>query len=378
MGCGHLRVLAFLLILGCGLLLAESAAWVIVKKGEGSPATDKHRTKIDESPRCFEYDEVLGWKGRASARCLHESGDHRIRVKLNSEGFRDKEFFRQKRDGRIRIVVLGDSQTWGYLVKVGERYTDILEGYFRQNGIDAEVFNFGQVAYGTDQELLLFNRTAVKYQPDIVILGFYWNDIFENMLLMAYGYPKPRFRESPEGNLELENVPLPRSPRLAEEKVNENVLSVFKSWLRRNSFLYGRLEAAVRRSVMIYPWVVKVGLAGGPRTDPESPEWKVTRRLLGMLKKSVEDHKGKFLVIMIPDRAELETASHLFKQSLIDEMKELPGLDLYPAMKLVHSAGKLYRDNDIHLSREGHQIIGRTLFEYLTEHSMQFLAGSHE
>ncbi|MBU1849701.1 MAG: hypothetical protein KKH40_03155, partial [Nanoarchaeota archaeon] len=42
-----------------------------------------------------------------------------------------------------------------------------------ENKLDYEVINLGVSGYGTDQELILLQKEGLKYNPDVVILGFY-------------------------------------------------------------------------------------------------------------------------------------------------------------------------------------------------------------
>lgn len=97
----------------------------------------------------------------------------------NSEGWRDRERTIQRRPNTLRILVLGDSGTYGAIVGQVDTYTAILERKLRANGVDAEVINMSYGGWGTDQELEALTLEGVSYKPDLVILQFCTNDPFD-------------------------------------------------------------------------------------------------------------------------------------------------------------------------------------------------------
>ena len=94
----------------------------------------------------------------------------------NSEGWRDRERSLQRRPNTLRILVLGDSVTYGAIVGQADTYTAILERKLRANGVDAEVINISYGGWGADQELEALSLEGLAYKPDLVILQFCTND----------------------------------------------------------------------------------------------------------------------------------------------------------------------------------------------------------
>jgi lysophospholipase L1-like esterase len=99
-------------------------------------------------------------------------------VRNNSLGFREKEFAIPKPAGTYRIMVLGDSLTWGAGLAAEQRYTDLLEDYlanrFPKRSI--EVLNFGLSAAPTTQERDILRKYRESVQPDLIVIGFCLND----------------------------------------------------------------------------------------------------------------------------------------------------------------------------------------------------------
>jgi len=99
-------------------------------------------------------------------------------IKINSDGFRDREYLIDKPNNTFRIVVLGDSVTFGQGVELNETYPKILEKKLNalNNGINYEVLNFGVPGYNTIEEVEMYKNKGVKYNPDMIIIGFVHND----------------------------------------------------------------------------------------------------------------------------------------------------------------------------------------------------------
>jgi lysophospholipase L1-like esterase len=97
----------------------------------------------------------------------------------NSEGWRDRERTIQRRPDTLRILVIGDSVTYGATVGQLDTYTALLERKLRENGVDAEVINISYGGWGTDQELEALTLEGISYKPDLVILQFATNDPFD-------------------------------------------------------------------------------------------------------------------------------------------------------------------------------------------------------
>ena len=93
--------------------------------------------------------------------------------RTNSRGLRDREYIFEEPPGKCRIIVLGDSMTFGAGgVDNKDLFTELLEN----SDPRLEVINLGVPAYSTDQEYLYLKREGLLYHPDLVILCIFRND----------------------------------------------------------------------------------------------------------------------------------------------------------------------------------------------------------
>jgi hypothetical protein len=95
-----------------------------------------------------------------------------VTYRVNSGGFRDFDAPLAKPAGVRRVVVLGDSVTYGTGVDLKNTLPKQLELALRElcPGQAVEVLNFGVYAYNTRQEVALLEYRALQYQPDWVLL----------------------------------------------------------------------------------------------------------------------------------------------------------------------------------------------------------------
>ncbi len=101
-----------------------------------------------------------------------------VNVKINSYGFRDKEYSLEKPDNTYRIIVLGDSFTLGWGVPAEDSYPKLLERMLNENinGKKFEVINTALGNYNTQMEYEMLKEKGTAFKPDMVIVGYYPND----------------------------------------------------------------------------------------------------------------------------------------------------------------------------------------------------------
>jgi len=101
-------------------------------------------------------------------------------VFLNSDNMRDINYNIEKEEGTIRVAAIGDSFTFGSGVKdVNKTYSAVLEKLLNEKypSKNIEVLNFGIPGYDSIDELKVIRDKAMKYNPDIIIIGYVANDL---------------------------------------------------------------------------------------------------------------------------------------------------------------------------------------------------------
>jgi hypothetical protein len=155
------------------------------------------------------YDPSKGWIPKPNLRDVNAFNNKTLST--NSKGFRGKkDFSYTKNKEKLRILILGDSFTFGDEVSDDETYSSYLQEMLPHT----EVINMGVHGYGHDQMLFLLKEEGVKYEPDIVILGFLPLDMSRNLLRFR-DFAKPRFVLE-RGELKLIGTPVPRPEEILQ------------------------------------------------------------------------------------------------------------------------------------------------------------------
>jgi hypothetical protein len=98
-------------------------------------------------------------------------------VERNAEGFRDGPFDVPKRTAIPRILVLGDSFTFGDgIADADSRWPEVMERTLGESGRRVEVFNAGVAGTNTAWQLDLLRARGWGWSPDRIVVGFVPND----------------------------------------------------------------------------------------------------------------------------------------------------------------------------------------------------------
>lgn len=133
------------------------------------------------------------YAARADFRHAQTSGDARDFIahrggrpaeRANSFGFREREI-PPKTPGRFRIVVVGDSFTWGPGLDEEERFSNVIG---QSLGPRYEVFNFGRPGNNMPEHLGVLIH-ALTVSPDFVLLQLYPNDFETRQMARPRPYP---------------------------------------------------------------------------------------------------------------------------------------------------------------------------------------------
>jgi len=91
---------------------------------------------------------------------------------VNSQGLRDREYTFAKPPGTWRIAMVGPSDVMGYAVGDDESFEAVLEELLAGQGLARryEVLNFGVEGFSQLQSVLMAERRALDYSPDLIML----------------------------------------------------------------------------------------------------------------------------------------------------------------------------------------------------------------
>jgi len=364
--------LLFVSFLFCGLVLEVGLRVIHLLQQEKIKTrfTEVSHSNVDEEKRnnewtFFEYDSLLGWKNKAGGEGMFTIPDSKTLVKINAKGLRDSEH-RYGAHSQFRILILGDSFTWGFGVSQEERFSQQLAQWL---GDSVEIINAGVSGYGTDQELLAYLTEGVKYQPDLVICAFGLEDIINNNHSVQYTYPKPYFTLE-EHRLCLHNVPVPKRKVNWRSRFNIYIddwsTDTHSQVQRYPKKQWQRFKHLLRTNLLSYQLLVNQYHA---LVRPDEEADPLTEALLSEFNQRVKSAEAKFLVVMIPyKRLVTEDEEKVTWTALRDffQRQAIALVDLKPTFQAHWRMGEnLFFRIDDHWSPAGHELAAKVIGDYL-------------
>ena len=250
-----------------------------------------------------------------------------VDFKTNSRGLRDREFSYARTPGKLRILMLGDSMTVGWGVNVQDTFAKRIERMYADRGIDAEVINTGVGNYNSIQEVEFFLTEGRKYQPDILVLNFSFNDA--------------------------EPVPSDRPPSFLERTCYSCI------------FVLGRFDTLMRQFSARREWTdYYLALYG----SGEAKGWMDAQTYIARL---AEFCRTNGITLLIANLPELHDVQHYRLQritTLVQAAAEQNGVafvDLLPYLKDRASADLWVTPPDPHPNALAHGLIAQGIFDAL-------------
>ena len=246
-----------------------------------------------------------------------------VDVATNSKGLRDREIPYERMPGTLRIVMLGDSGTFGWGVRPEQTYSKLLEGMLAEKGFKAEVVNTGVGNFKTIQEIEYFLTEAYKYSPDLVVVSYFFNDA--------------------------EQLP----PHHAPNAFRRNCLSCV--------FLAGRFDTLLRRFSARPEWSeYYLGLY----QDGKGAGWLESKEYFRKLRDYCKEHGIGVLITNVP---EIHDVQHYKLQSITDLVHNMADeygfefVDSLDWMRTVDSPKLWIAPGDPHPNVLGHQLIAQAI-----------------
>jgi lysophospholipase L1-like esterase len=287
-------------------------------------------------------------------------------VSVNSDGFRGPEL--RKKGPWNRIVLLGDSITFGNHLPIEQTYAAKLQALLESEDRGFEVINLALGGYDILQEVALLELRGIALQPNLVVVGYCLNDI---------GVASPNM-EYMEHLLRRHSNPLFRS-RLIEFTADRldhrrqlNWLESMNSEKRFEKDYRGRIDRPESDEAEV------LALANGLPDSFPGP-WYRDLNKLGRLRyslrrlSSLADRNGFSAVVMIIPFLTGERDTYPFEaiHHYVGWESRQAGLEVLDlADDLLRSdidELKIFPKDQVHPNGTGHEIIARKLHSYIRQ-----------
>lgn len=298
-------------------------------------------------------------------------------VQINADGFRDRAYAVAKPPGTYRLVTIGDSITFGNHLAANEAFPEQLEELLRSNRSTVEVLNLAVAGYDTLQEVAFLEERGLKYEPDLVVVGYCLNDVGVHSASLSYVRRLESYSAWYYRLRALQSFAVLRD-RFDETRhfKHANDEDVFR---RENEGRIASLErdaAQLARIERLRDW-----LTTQARRSPELLSWYQSEAHLGKLRYAFErlrdlatKHVFDVVVVIVPHLGEGEfQPAYQIAYEIVREEAARQRFEVLEVYQEFRSAGfpRVVPNNRVHPSREGHGIIARKLRDYLLENKLQ-------
>ncbi len=314
-----------------------------------------HGTQVHERHPYYHHRPVPG------IEAIISESEFRHKAKHTLQGLRgDKELSNQKSDSIQRILFLGDSFTYG----MGVEDTETFVQHVADQCPTFDVANTGVISYDTRNELAVFEKFGAGFQPDLTILGFFWNDLEGNL-----GNKVPDYGFDEEGNcIRRDEVDWNEDPMAIAEKGEQ--IPMATGW---------RLKVAINEGLR----GLRYRFFGIRKRFIQTEEQKqtaldITTELFDVMQCQAEQIGTELVILGIPDQSQIDPEDWVKNIDPLNyEVQEflqtycaehgIPFID--PREHMITSFAqrhvRQYYYYDRHLTAEGHMLIGEVLTGFL-------------
>jgi hypothetical protein len=308
-------------------------------------------------PYIYVEDSQTGYRyAPNSTGRIHRNFEMDNVVKINSKGFHDIEHTAVQLSDKHKIVAIGDSFTAAVHVQVEDTWTQVLGRELRQldDETSTEVVNLGLDSTGTDIQLMLLRQKLATYEPDIVILAFYRNDIRDLQR-------RKRFRECYEGYvLTFESEDQKEELRL---HVDTNRPGSTSRWLFDNIYLFRLANWLLGTGELLSSNNVSPSILNKHIPSPQFQPHNIDKYLMD-LKYLSEKQNFRLLIIPVPAKdSATDSLQVLTSHASPEVLADLEIIDISKQMDdLLENKGLDYSDlfwtYDGHFNEAGNELFG--------------------
>ena len=300
----------------------------------------------------FMEDVQLGWKLKPNS--LDQWGG--VKIKINQKGLRGTDIEYKKPKGIKRILFLGDSITFGYMLGITEKtFPYLVQNYINKKNIPENVqcINAGVGGYSPWQEFIYLKDEGIKYDPDLVVVGFVLNDITEKFLLKRFG--------GIGIGSQLQETIKSKESRLRQNSSIYNALLNFIAEIK-----YGEdvKDGAKKREIVDLHKVVD-----NPYNEKVLKAWELTLRNLEKIIIFCRKENIEVLMVVFPYTFQFDNIQSSPQSRLkgFSEQQNISFIDMLPifAEKLKTKKVSDYFLDESHLTYKGHEETAKTIADYI-------------
>lgn len=346
---------------------------------------------VKYSPDCYASSDKVAFKLSANHKCRQKSvnGEYDTFATLNSKGYRGAEFMVEKEKDTKKILVVGDSMTFGWGLPDKDTYPSILQDILiKDKRYKIEVINAGyQGGLSLDGYYVYLKNEGLKLSPDVVILGFTnFNDISD---LAGTIWEKTDSNGLPEKVVSCCHMVDGRILRnkITNFKYTVPILRESHLYLAAVDFMQKNFHFPKDQNLLSTPGEKELGCDLNPACFRLlEPYEKKAQKILMEINKTIKEKGGRFIVTLFPIDLQLykesfakyqrfqmkwypvEGQEDFINKKMAEflEKEEIEYVDLYNTFAASKDRGYPFFPVDAHFNSIGTCIVAEELAKYLS------------
>ena len=332
------------------LVLEASVRWL---------APQQIDTDMVEGRSLAVKDTLLGHANRPGAVALQRGPEFTASYIVNAQGLRDRAVEGRPRQAEARrILLLGDSFTFGIGSDYDAIWPTIFEQTLKTKGHHVEVINAGVPGYDTRSELQFLKHKWAALTPDLVVLVLLPHDLFTNTPLL----PADTTSVTPDVIVTGDD----KVPML-------HVVTLLQRMVLQNDWLYNQVYRNTGRARFF-------------TTMPDEAvqqQYQTTEALLRRIQDFCRERGLPFVVFTVPQQFQVLAEANRYDAGSVDvravdrAVAQVASEAGYPFLAALDTLVQAYRRDraplyyrfDGHLTPRGNRVVG----QYFAEHFQQMM-----
>jgi lysophospholipase L1-like esterase len=331
-------------------------------------------------------------------------------AQINSIGIRDYEVG-EKPDKEMRILVIGDSYTYGWGVGIDSTWVKLTESVFKKKGLLISIFNAGKGGAFSKEYVEIARKAIPVIKPDIVLVSFLQANDLWSAALHQKRITSPKAETSFSIRKWVENVFQKLYPNLVSRlKYKQKYFSIQENWKDESKQLlksfneaellrYSSLNSEIKKYFedgLLSPSVIYTSvkdfkcysmLEDSSSTFVKGGAKQIINDLIS-IKEYALQNKCNLALLFIPDRVYVSKRDNaILKNKLLLDVEDnfvsslivdgvykniansmsLPFLDCGNSFRQQADSSSLYYPYDGHLSYEGNKLVSEQVSTWLEQ-----------
>ena len=289
---------------------------------------------------------------KKDTKFVQRSKEFYVESRISSQGLRDVDYLPKNGTNTYRVLVLGDSHTFGWGVDDQNIFAKVLEHRLNSYGtkVKYEVINTGTMGYGTGHEYQFLKKVGLGFKPDLDLIAM---DLLHDI-------------ENNNNYYTIQDSRLTRNSKPCWFSNSRTIVQYIplSSFLRENSHLFKFAGIKILSKLnLVKNWFQK------PKDDVSNSfhnayDLTVTKGIFNLLKEEIDALGIKLTVVLLPEmRPYNNELLRSFEQFLM--IQQFNFISLIEKFEQIPNSSDFTFEQSPHFNSKGHRFLAEQMEKFL-------------